>query len=113
MKTTNRILSLLLAALMLLPILTGCGGSAENPPEPPAGTAQSPASEAPAPETDPPVTEPTEYENPGKNYQGETFTVAAVDYYAQGGEPVVPLADSLEVMRLIELARAEPVVSPA
>ncbi len=37
---------------------------------------------------------------------------AVWDYYAQGGEPVVPLADSLEVMRLIELARAEPVVSP-
>ena len=38
---------------------------------------------------------------------------AVWDYYAQGGEPIVPLADSLEVMRLIEIARAEPVVSPA
>ena len=38
---------------------------------------------------------------------------AVRDCYAQGGELVVRLADSLEVMRLIELARAEPVVSPA
>ena len=42
-------------------------------------------------------------------FEAATFYTSVWDYFAQGGTPVVPLAESLEVMRVIELCRQFPI----
>lgn len=79
MKRTHRLTAMLLTLSMLM---LSCA-SANPEEEETENTASAPAAvTAPeeAPETDPP-----EYVNPGKDYEGATFTTAAIDYYAQGG----------------------------
>ncbi len=80
MKRTNKSLALLLALVMLL---ASCASSApETDGTAEDGTSASPtaAAEEAADETEPP-----EYTSPGVDYDGATFTTAAVDYYSQGG----------------------------
>ena len=38
-----------------------------------------------------------------------TFYNSVWDFFAQGGEAVVPLAESMEVMRIIDLCRQIPI----
>ncbi|MBQ3815980.1 MAG: hypothetical protein II836_07975, partial [Clostridia bacterium] len=76
-----RILSGLLAAVMLLGAAAGCSETKrEEETEKNAAVMPVPPVPEGAPETDPP-----EYEAPGKDYDGATFTTAAIDYYSQGG----------------------------
>ncbi len=77
----KRILSGLLIAAMLLGGAAGCSDTKreEETEENAAVMPQTPVPEE-APETDPP-----EYTDPGKDYEGATFTTAAIDYYSQGG----------------------------
>lgn len=81
MKRTSKSLAFLLALVMLLSSCASTApetdGTAED------GTSASPtaaAEEAAADETEPP-----EYTAPEVDYDGATFTTAAVDYYSQGG----------------------------
>ena len=53
----NQILALLLAAVMLLAVLTGCAATAETPAEP---AAETPAAETPAPAEETPAEQPEE-----------------------------------------------------
>ena len=80
MKRTNKSLAFLLALVMLL---ASCASTAPETEETAAdGTSASPnaAAEVVTDETEPP-----EYTSPGADYDGATFTTAAVDYYSQGG----------------------------
>ena len=72
----KRILSGLLAAVMLLCAAAGCSET-KTEEETEKNAAVIPETPVPeeAPETDPP-----EYEAPGKDYGGATFTTAAIDY---------------------------------
>ncbi len=74
----TKLISLLLAALLL----AACSAAPENAAGDPGQETQTAAEPdvAETAETDPP-----EYVSPGKDYGGETFTTAAIDYYAQGG----------------------------
>ena len=72
----------LLSAVLAVLLLSACSTATDN-------TAADPAAETPtaaepsapeAAETDPP-----EYVDPGRDYEGATFTTAAIDYYSQGG----------------------------
>ena len=42
-------------------------------------------------------------------FDASTFYTSVWDFFAQGGAPVVPLADSMEVMRVIDLCRQFPI----
>ncbi len=44
-------------------------------------------------------------------YDMATYYSHVWDYYAENGSPIVPLEDSMEIMRMIELARNEPITS--
>ena len=79
MKRTIKITALLLAlALLILSCATA------EPEKDESGNDLSAVPQTPVPEEEP-ETDPPEYENPGANYDGATFTTAAVDYYSQGG----------------------------
>ena len=79
MNRTDRITATLLALLLLLP---SCAVAKQEEEESETSVTAAPQTPVPeeAPETDPP-----EYADPGKDYDGATFTTAAIDYYSQGG----------------------------
>ena len=79
MKRTIRLTAAILALSMLL--LSCASAQPEEEETEPAAVVlpETPAAEN-APETDPP-----EYVTPGSDYDGATFTTAAIDYYSQGG----------------------------
>lgn len=80
MKRTTKSLAFLLALVMLL---GSCASTApENTDAPEDGTSVTPTVSAEEAEEE---TEPPEYTSPGVDYDGATFTTAAVDYYSQGG----------------------------
>lgn len=82
MKRTSKSLALLLALVMLL---GSCASSTpENAETPEDGTSVSPTVSAEEAQTAD-ETEPPEYTSPSADYDGATFTTAAVDFYVQGG----------------------------